>query len=123
MNKEKRHALEAAGFVFGEAEDFLGLTVEERQLVELRLAVSRAVRARRQQQNLTQAQAAKKLKSSQSRVAKLEAGSADVSLDLMFRGLFVLGGSIEDIRIGRKAASAATSRKARGAKRVALPTS
>jgi predicted XRE-type DNA-binding protein len=123
MNKEKRQALEAAGFVFGDAEDFLGLTVEERQLVELRLAVSRAVRLRRQQQNLTQAQAAKKMKSSQSRVAKLEAGSADVSLDLMFRGLFVLGGSIKDIRIRRKAAPAATSRKARGAKRVALPTS
>jgi transcriptional regulator with XRE-family HTH domain len=104
MNKEKREALEAAGFVFGEAEDFLKLTEEERRLVELRLAVSRAVRARRRQQNLTQAEAAKKLKSSQSRVAKLEAGSADVSLDLMFRGLFVLGGSIRDIRIGRKAA-------------------
>ena len=42
---------------------------------------------------------AKKLNSSQSRVAKLEAASADVSLDLMFRGLFALGGSLMDLRL------------------------
>jgi predicted XRE-type DNA-binding protein len=99
MNKAKRKALEAAGFVFEDAEDFLELTVEERRLVDLRLAVSRAARARRIQQNLTQEQVAKRLKSSQSRVAKLEAGSADVSLDLMFRALFVLGGSVQELRL------------------------
>ncbi|MGO9462789.1 MAG: helix-turn-helix transcriptional regulator [Isosphaeraceae bacterium] len=99
MNREKRRALEAAGFVFEDAEDFLELTIEERRLVDLRLAVSRAVRARREQQHLTQEQVAKKLKSSQSRVAKMEAGAIDVSLDLMFRGLFALGGSLEDLRL------------------------
>jgi len=97
MKRGKRQALEAAGFIFEDAEDFLELTVEERRLVELRLAVSRAVRARREQQHLTQEQVAKKLNSSQSRVAKMEAGSTDVSLDLMFRGLFALGGSLEDL--------------------------
>ena len=45
MNKDKQRALEAAGFVFGDAEDFLELTPEEQELVELRIAVSRAVRA------------------------------------------------------------------------------
>ena len=53
MNKEKRRALETARFVFEDAEDFLELTAEERQLVELRLVLSRAIRARREQQNLT----------------------------------------------------------------------
>ena len=100
MNNEKRRALEAAGFVFEDAEDFLELTVEERRLVELRVAVSRALRARREQQQLTQEQVARKLKSSQSRVAKMEAGVPDVSLDLMFRGLFALGGSLKDLRLG-----------------------
>jgi len=33
------------------------------------------------------------MKSRQSRVAKMEAGAADVSLDLLFRGLFALGGA------------------------------
>jgi predicted XRE-type DNA-binding protein len=97
MNNDKRRALEAAGFVFEDAEDFLELTPEERRLVELRLAVSRAVRARREQQHLTQEQVARKLKSSQSRVAKMEAGAPDVSLDLLFRGLFALGGSLKDL--------------------------
>jgi predicted XRE-type DNA-binding protein len=101
MNREKRRALEAAGFVFEDAEDFLELTTEERRLVELRLAVSRAVRARREEQHLTQEQVARKLNSSQSRVAKLEAGAADVSLDLMFRGLFALSGSLKGLRLGR----------------------
>jgi predicted XRE-type DNA-binding protein len=101
MNREKRRALEAAGFVFEDAEDFLELTIEERRLVELRVAVSRAFRARREQQHLTQEQVAKKLKSSQSRVAKMEAGAADVSLDLLFRGLFALGGSLKDLRLTR----------------------
>jgi hypothetical protein len=54
MNESKKRALEAAGWVMGDAEEFLELTVEERQLVELRVAVSRAVRALRERQNLTQ---------------------------------------------------------------------
>jgi len=43
------------------------------------------------------------LKSSQPRDAKIEARSADVSLDRMFRGLFALGGTIEDLPIALSA--------------------
>ena len=101
MNESKKQALKAAGWVMGDAEEFLELTVEERQLVELRGAVSRAVRALRERQNLTQTLVARKLKTSQPRIAKLESGASDVSLDLMFRGLFALGGTIKDLRIVR----------------------
>ena len=87
MNKKKRQTLEAAGFVVGNSGDFLGLTEEERGLVELRVAVSRAIRARREQQSLTQAQVAKRMGTSQPRFAKIEACAPDVSLDLMFRSL------------------------------------
>jgi len=97
MNKKKRDALEKAGFRVGDAEDFLGLTEEERRLVDLRLAVSRTIRRLREAQELTQLQLAVKLKSSQSRVAKMEAGSTDVSLDLLFRGLFAVGGELADL--------------------------
>jgi DNA-binding XRE family transcriptional regulator len=97
MNKEKREALEAAGFRIGDAEDFLELTDEESRLVELRLVVSRAIRRLRKEQHLTQKQVAEKLNSSQPRIAKIEAGAADVSLDLMFRELFVLGGRLTDL--------------------------
>lgn len=97
MDKAVRRSLEKAGFRIGDAEDFLELTAEERQLVALRLAVSRAVRRLREERNLTQQQLAKRIQSSQSRVAKIEAASADVSLDLLFRGLFAVGGSLADL--------------------------
>ena len=98
MQAKKRKALEAAGFTVGTASEFLGLADDERQLIDLRLMVSRAVRQLREKQNLTQQQLATRLKSGQSRIAKLEAGSADVSLDLLFRGLFAVGGSLADLK-------------------------
>jgi ribosome-binding protein aMBF1 (putative translation factor) len=97
MDKAVRARLEAAGFRVGDAEDFLGLTDEERRLVELRLAVSRAVRRLRLKHGLTQQQLAAKLKSSQSRVAKIEAAAAGVSLDLAFQALFAAGGELADL--------------------------
>src|SRR5690554_4070908 len=97
MDKGKRRALEAAGFRVGDAGDFLGLTDEERRIVELRVKLSRAVRQRRESNQLTQQQLATKLKSSQSRVAKIEAADSGVSLDLMFRGLFAAGGDLADL--------------------------
>jgi hypothetical protein len=97
MDKTKRKALEAAGYRIGDAEDFLGLTEEERRLVDLRLSVSRTVRRLRLKQRLTQQQLADKLQSSQSRVAKMEVGADSVSLDLLFRGLFAVGGKLSDV--------------------------
>lgn len=97
MDKIKRQKLEAAGYWVGDAEDFLGLSHEERQLVAIRLAVSRAIRERRRKLHMTQAQLAARMKSSQSRIAKIESGAAGVSLDLMFSGLFALGGSVSDL--------------------------
>ncbi len=97
-----RERLTAAGFRVCDAEDFLGLSDEERQLVELRLQVRKAVRRRRQEGALSQKQLAAKLKSSQSRVAKIEAAAADVSLDLSFRALFAAGGSLTDLMALRR---------------------
>jgi predicted XRE-type DNA-binding protein len=97
MNATKRKKLEAAGFRFGDAEDFLELSPEERELVDLRVKLSRAVRKLRERQNLTQQELAERIKSSQSRVAKLESGAGDVSLDLMFRGFFAVGGKLADV--------------------------
>ncbi len=102
MDKKTRDRLTAAGFRIGDAEDFLGLSEEERQLVELRLEVSKAVRRRRQERALSQKQLAAKLKSSQSRIAKIEAAAADVSLDLSFRALFAAGGSLTDLLARRR---------------------
>jgi ribosome-binding protein aMBF1 (putative translation factor) len=97
MKRGKKKALEAAGFRVGDAGDFLGLSDQERQIVELRVSLSRAVRKARQRHRLTQQQLAERLASSQSRVAKLEAGASGVSLDLLFRGLFAAGGTLADV--------------------------
>lgn len=78
MEKQKQARLEAARFQVGSAEDFLGLTHAERRLVELRLAASRRVRELREQQRMTQNQLAARIHSSQSRVAKIEAGGTGV---------------------------------------------
>ena len=74
MDARKRKKLEAAGWQVGSGADFLALSAEEAALVETRLAISSALRQRRQRQGVTQAALAKKLRSSQSRVAKMEAG-------------------------------------------------
>lgn len=109
MDPEKRKALEAAGYRFGDARDFLGLTDAEDQLVELRVAIARRTRELRGEGHLTQQQLASRLKSSQSRVAKIEAADPGVSLDLMFRGFFAAGGRIADLASG--------SRSRRGARK------
>jgi len=97
MNDQKHKALEAAGYRVGDFSDFLGLSEEERALVELRAAVSATVQRLRKERHLTQAKLAELLHSSQSRVAKIEAGSSDVSLDLLFRSLFAVGGQVTDV--------------------------
>src|SRR5262249_50301901 len=97
MDRHKQKALEAAGFRVGDAADFLGLTDEERAIVELRVAVARAVRRLRERQHLSQQELATRIRSSQSRVAKIEAAAKGVSLDLSFRGLFAVGGTVRDL--------------------------
>lgn len=97
MDAAKQAKLQAAGWQIGTAEEFLGLTTEESELVEVRLRLSRALRGERERRHVTQAVLAKKLGSSQSRVAKIEAGDASVSLDLMVRALLTLGASRREL--------------------------
>jgi predicted XRE-type DNA-binding protein len=97
MDGEKRKAVEAVGWHVEDVEDFLGLSEDELRIVELRVALSRGVRERREQQKLTQQQLAARFRSSQSRVAKIESGAPDVSLDLMFRGYFAAGGNLSEL--------------------------
>ena len=97
MDVKKRKRLEAAGWTVGDAVAFLKLTPEEAALVEMRLALSRSLRERRLEAGLTQTALARHLGSSQSRVAKLEAGDPSVSLELLIRGLLAVGASRKDV--------------------------
>jgi DNA-binding XRE family transcriptional regulator len=97
VKPEKRKRLEARGWRVGSAADFLDLSAEEAALVELRLRLSASLRARRSALGLTQVELARQLGSSQSRVAKIEAGDPSVSLDLLLRSLVSLGAKPGDI--------------------------
>ena len=97
MDARKRKRLETAGWQIGNAAEFLKLTPEEAALVEMRVALSRTLKERRLASGLTQARLAKQLGSSQSRVAKLEAGDPSVSLELLIRGLLAVGASRKEV--------------------------
>lgn len=97
MKKTKRTRLEAKGWRVGSAKEFLALSPEEAALVETRLALSQALRSRRVAHRLTQGELARRLKSSQSRVAKMEAGDKTVSVDLLVRALYSLGAKPRDV--------------------------
>jgi len=97
MKRTKRSRLEARGWRVGSAKEFLGLSPEEAALVETRLALSQALRSRRVAHGLTQGELARRLKSSQSRVAKMEAGDKTVSVDLLMKALFSLGARPRDV--------------------------
>jgi len=97
MKPAKRQKLTTAGWKVGSTADFLELSPEEAVLVELRLSLSHTLRAWRTKKRLTQSDLAKSLRSSQSRVAKMEAADPTVSLDLLMRGLLHLGATPKDI--------------------------
>ena len=93
MKTAKRKQLEAKGWKVGDSREFLGLSEEETAYVELKLALSRNLQETRKEKNLSQQQLARLLKTSQSRIAKMEAGDPTVSLDLLVRSLLALGAS------------------------------
>jgi hypothetical protein len=97
MKNTKRARLEAAGWKVGSAANFLALTPEEEAFVAIKLALSNCLRDRRATQNMSQQALAMRLKSSQSRVAKMEAADATVSIDLLLRALFALGAQPRDV--------------------------
>ncbi len=97
MRIAKQRKLTDRGWAVGDASDFLGLSVEERALVALRLRLAKGLKSQRVQLQLTQGQLAKVVRSSQSRVAKMEAGDPSVSIDLLLRSLIALGASNADL--------------------------
>jgi predicted XRE-type DNA-binding protein len=99
----KRHRLEKAGWKVGAASDFLGLSAEESAFIELKLVLARELHRLRNSQSMTQTEIAKRLRTSQSRIAKMEAAEASVSVDLLIRALLALGASRKSL--GRVLAS------------------
>lgn len=96
MDKAKRERLEAKGWKVGTVSEFLELTPEESALIEIKLALSRKLRQLRQEQ-MTQAELAAKIHSSQPRIAKAENGDRSVSIELLLRAILATGATPQDI--------------------------
>src|SRR5438874_12052323 len=97
MRKQKKKRLAAKGWKVGSVKKFLGLSDEESAYIELKIRLAARLRRRRQEKGLSQLDLAAKLQSSQSRVAKMEAGDPSVSLDLLIRSLISLGASEREL--------------------------
>lgn len=97
MQQSKRKKLNASGWKVGSVSDFLGLTQEEETYIEMKISLSQQLKKMRQHKHLSQIDFAKQIKSSQSRVAKMESGSASVSIDLLIKSLLALGATQKDL--------------------------
>lgn len=97
MDDAKRQRLEAKGWQVGTVTDFLQLTPEEEAIVEIKLALSQRLKEIRNSQKITQQSLASRMNSSQSRIAKIEAGDPSVSLELLIRSLYCVGATKSDI--------------------------
>lgn len=97
MKKGKKERLERSGWVVGGTQEFLDLSDAEMALIDVRVSLAKALRHRRQRMKISQAAFAKRVGSSQSRVAKMEAGDPSVSIDLLVRSLITSGSTAEEI--------------------------
>jgi DNA-binding XRE family transcriptional regulator len=97
MEKSKRKKLERAGWKVGGTREFLDLSDVEMAMIDVRVSLAQELRRRRQGGKISQAAFAKRIGSSQSRVAKMEAGDPSVSIDLLVRSLVSTGSTAAEI--------------------------
>ena len=97
MQAGKKRKLEKAGWKTGSVDEFLELTPEESAYIEMKLALCNRVKQARKQKCLSQVAFAKKISSSQSRVAKMESGDPSVSIDMIIKSLLALGATPKDV--------------------------
>ena len=93
MKAAKRKRLQEAGWTVGSVSDFLELSQAEETIVAMKLALASKLKGLRKEQRLTQDELAKRIGSSQSRVAKMEVADNSVSMELIIRSLVSLGAS------------------------------
>ncbi len=97
MKAADRKKLEAHGWSVGSAQDFLGLSNEENSYLFIKISLAHALAENRAKVGISQLELAKRMHSSQSRVAKMEAGDSSVSTDLLIKALLYLGLEPKDV--------------------------
>jgi DNA-binding XRE family transcriptional regulator len=91
LTPKQKKALKAMGGRVTTVQEFLGLSDEDMAVIEARAALSAAVKKGRIEAGLTQAGLALRIGSTQSRVAKMEAGDPQASLEALMRALAATG--------------------------------
>jgi DNA-binding XRE family transcriptional regulator len=99
MKQSKRDKLRKLGYHVTDTQSFLGLSDEEMALIDLKISLIEKVKATRALRKITQRHLAQLIHSSQSRIAMLERGRPDVSLDRICRALFAMG--VGRLELGR----------------------
>lgn len=97
MTPDKRKKLKKAGWKVSSADEFLGLSPEESAYIALKLALSESLKNKRIKKGLSQIALAELIASSQSRIAKMEAADASVSIDLLVKSLLAMGASRKEL--------------------------
>jgi DNA-binding XRE family transcriptional regulator len=107
MSQSRWNKLRKLGYRVMDTQEFLGLTDEEMVLIDLKIALIQKLKETRRLKRMTQQHLARLIHSSQSRIAMIEQGRSDVTLDLICRALFALGVTREGLGkaiISKKAA-------------------
>ena len=97
MDAKRLRKIKEKSWGAGSVAEFLDLSSEEMAYIDMRFKLAKSLREKRKKQRLSQAKLAKRIKSSQPRVAKIEAGDPSVSIDLMIRTLLALGASQKEV--------------------------
>ncbi len=80
--------------VYDHIGDAVGMTEEEKELLDLRITLAISVRKRREKLGLSQKELATRLKVGERRVAKIEWSDPAISLDEILRAYSALGGRV-----------------------------
>jgi len=88
MKKQQRERFEEGGWKLGSARELLELTAAEEALIEAKEQLGGILRTVRLRSGMSQAELAKRIGSSQPRVAKLENRDREVSTDLQLKAIF-----------------------------------
>lgn len=77
--------------------DSLVLVKTDARFLAIKRALAQSLRERRRRKRLSQAELARLIHTSQSRIARMEAADPTVTLDLLARSLLALGATRRDI--------------------------
>ena len=97
MEKEKKERLEKKGWKVGDIDDFLQLDKTELAIIEMKVALAKAVVKKRKKAKISQTNVAKMIGSSQPRVVKIEQGDKNVSFELLLKTFLALGATKKEI--------------------------